>query len=120
MNRFAQYGQYKNDLFEKLGFRFETGKKILDIGCGDGSDAEIFSDVLGLDVHGIDVYKHEKIDNVVGLKFKQAGVYEIPFESASFDYVFLHDILHHIDEPQQRADRHKAGLKEIARVVKKG
>lgn len=39
---FQKYGQYKNDIFNKLGFSFEKGKKILDVGCGDGSDGKIF------------------------------------------------------------------------------
>ncbi len=119
-DKFSRFGQYKSDLFNKLDFNFKAGKKILDIGCGDGSDAKIFIDVLGLDVYGIDVYKHDNIENVKGLKFKQAGMYQIPYEDEMFDYVFLHDVLHHIDKPQQRNDRHRAGLKEINRVVKKG
>ena len=40
--RISQYGQYKDDFFNKLDFNFEKGKKILDVGCGDGSDAKIF------------------------------------------------------------------------------
>ncbi len=114
------FGQYKKDLFCKLGFDFVRGKKILDIGCGDGSDAEIFANVMGLDVYGIDVYKNERIDKINGLKFKMAGVQNIPFEDGMFDYVFLHDVLHHVDEQHQSREQHRAGLLEIKRVTKAG
>lgn len=117
---FKKYGQYKNDIFNKLNFNFEKGKKILDVGCGDGTDAEIFINEFGLDVSGIDIYEHENIKSINGFKFKQAGIYKIPFEDNSFDYVFLHDVLHHIDEEHQSYEEHIRGLQELKRVCKKG
>jgi len=117
---FSPYGQYHRDLFRKLGFDFVPGKKILDIGCGDGSDARIFIEALKLNVFGIDIYKHENIDKIEGLSFQQAGIYNIPFESDIFDYVFLHDVLHHIDEEHQSQDRHRTALLEIERVTRSG
>ena len=44
----------------------------------------------------------------------------MPFEDNIFDYVFLHDVLHHIDEPKQRREKHIDGLRELRRVCKKG
>lgn len=117
---FTKYGQYKNDIFNKLDFNFEKGKKILDIGCGDGSDANIFIDEFNLKTYGIDVYKHGNISMINGLEFKMAGIFSIPFPDESFDYIFLHDILHHIDEEKQSYDKHIVGLKELKRVTKKG
>lgn len=32
--------QYKDDFFRKLNIPFKKGKKILDVGCDDGSDGE--------------------------------------------------------------------------------
>jgi ubiquinone/menaquinone biosynthesis C-methylase UbiE len=119
MKNLKKYGQYKNDLFTKLNFEFKKDKKLLDVGCGDGSDAEIFIREFKLNTYGIDIYKDKNIKNVKGLKFKKAGIYNIPFKNASFDYVFLHDVLHHIDEPKQRYKKHIEGLNELKRVVKK-
>lgn len=116
----SKYGQYKKDIFDKLNFNFKKGRKILDVGCGDGSDAEIFINEFGLNVYGIDVFKHEKINKIKGLKYKKAGIYKIPFGDETFDYVFLHDVMHHIDEKKQRQSRHIAGLRELKRVSKKG
>ena len=117
---FQKYGQYKNDIFNKLGFSFEKGKKILDVGCGNGSDGEVFIQEFGLDTYGIDIYEHENIHNVKGLKFKKAGIYQIPFPDNTFDYVFLHDVLHHIDEKHQSYNQHRKALLEVKRVCKKG
>jgi len=116
----SKYGQYKNDVFSKLGFDFKKGKKILDVGCGDGSDAEIFIKEYGLDTYGIDVYEHKNIGSITKLKFKKAGIFDIPFKDEEFDYVFLHDILHHIDEKTQAYANHIKGLTELNRVCKKG
>lgn len=111
--------QYKDDIFDKLGFDFVKGKRLLDVGCGDGSDAKIFIEQYGLETCGIDIYKHRNIKNVEGLEFKKAAIFKIPYEDSYFEYVFLHDVLHHIDEPKQRFIKHIQGLKEIKRVCKK-
>lgn len=111
--------QYKRDIFKKLNFNFKKGKNILDVGCGDGSDGEIFEKKYGLDFYGIDVYKDKNIGKL-GLKFKKAGIYKIPFKDNYFDYIFLHDVMHHIDEPKKREKRHMEGLAELRRVCKKG
>ncbi len=117
---FKKYGQYRNDIFNKMGIDFERGKKLLDIGCGDGSDAEIFIKEFRLDTDRVDIYEHENIKNIKGLKFIKAEIYKIPFRDSNFDCVFLHDVLHHIDEENQSYANHIRGLQEVKRVCKKG
>lgn len=112
------YSQYKNDFFNKLQFHFKKGKKILDVGCGEGTDAPIFINEYGLQFYGMDVYEDENIKKQK-LRFKQGTIYNIPFENNRFDYVFVHDVLHHIDEPRHRKERHIFALKELNRVCKK-
>lgn len=119
-NNLSRYGQYKNDIFSKLNFKFVSGRKILDVGCGDGSDAQIFINQYKLDTYGIDIYEDDNIKDMKGLKFLKAGILNIPFKDNTFDYVFLHDVLHHIDEDHQDYAKHIAALKELKRVVKKG
>jgi ubiquinone/menaquinone biosynthesis C-methylase UbiE len=117
---FTKYDQYKKDIFTKLDFPFEKGKKLLDVGCGDGSDARILIQEYRLEVVGIDVYRHPGVNDIDKLIFKKAGIFDIPFPDNSFDYVFMHDVLHHIDEGSQRIERHLSGLQEVKRVVKNG
>ena len=117
-SQLSKYGQYKKDFFTKLGIDFISGKKMLDVGCGDGIDAEIFIKLYKLKTYGIDVYKNENIKKIKKLHFSQASIYKIPFPSQTFDYVFMHDVLHHIDEDGQRETFHLKALKEIKRVVK--
>lgn len=113
------YGQYKSDIFKKLDFSFVQGKAILDLGCGPGQDAEIFKNILGLDTYALDVYEHENIKNL-GIKFTLGSIFQLPYEDEFFDYIFLHDILHHIDEKAQCHDRHLDALRELKRITKKG
>ncbi len=112
------YAQYKSDFFNKLGFDFLPGRRILDVGCGDGVDAEIFIQEYGLKTTAADVYRHERIPRIQGLTFRKASALALPFRNSSFDYVFAHDILHHVDEPAQRIARHLDALREFRRVCK--
>jgi len=117
----SKYGQYKNDIFLKLNFDFIPGKQILDCGCGDGSDAQIFINEYKLDTYGIDIYEHNNIKKINGFKFKKANIYDIPYVDSTFDYVFLHDVLHHIGEVvDQSIEQQKKALIEIKRVCKSG
>lgn len=114
-----KYGQYKRDIFTKLNFDFEPGKKLLDVGCGDGSDAKIFINEYGLDVYGIDVYEHEDVRSVLGDKFdlNEKGIFDLKYPDNNFDYIFMHDVLHHIDEETQSYDKHVKALINLQRII---
>lgn len=112
------FGQYKNDFFNKLNLSLKKGRKILDVGCGPGTDAEVFIKEYGLAFYGIDIYEDENIKRN-NLKFKLGTIYDIPYKENFFDYVFSHDVIHHIDSNQERKNLLKA-LKELRRVCKKG
>ncbi len=118
MSRVSGFGQYKDDFFNKLNFRFEKGKALLDVGCGPGTDAEIFIKAYGLNFYGIDVYEDENIKKS-NLKFKIGTIYDIPYKESFFNYVFSHDVIHHIDD-YQRKENYIKGLRELRRVCKKG
>lgn len=117
MQKLTRYSQYKNDIYNKLDFDFEKNKTILDVGCGDGTDINIFKNHFGLECFGIDIYKHENIEKF-NFNFKQGTITKIPFESNFFDYVFLHDVLHHVDEKNQSEEIHLKSLFELKRVIK--
>ena len=111
--------QYRRDIFAKLNFPFKAHKKLLDVGCGEGADAEVFTNIYNLSTTGTDIYKDKNLKKIKGLIFKKATIYKLPFGNNEFDYVFLHDVLHHIDEKDQKFESHRKTLKEVRRVVKR-
>lgn len=114
----ARINQYKSDFFDKLDFRFEPDASILDVGCGDCTDIKIFRERFGLKVQGIDIYQHENVDRLA-VQFMKASILGIPFEDDSFDYVFTHDVLHHVDKGND-FDKLVKALTELMRVAKPG
>jgi ubiquinone/menaquinone biosynthesis C-methylase UbiE len=94
------------------------GKKILEIGLGQGADSEqiarrggIFS---GVDLTNEAVKRTKMRFSLKGLSFdriEQASALDLPFEENSFDIVYSHGVLHHIPEIR-KADQ------EIFRVLK--
>ena len=117
MPQLLKYGQYKSDIFTKLAFPFVSGRNILDVGCGDCTDAEIFIKEFDLETYGVDMYANAT--RAPGLKFQLGSILELPFQNAEFDYVFMHDVLHHVDEVGQNPKKHRKALGEVKRVLKR-
>lgn len=96
-----------------------NGKRVLEIGLGQGADAEQI-DLRGGIYNGVDLTE-ESVKRVrmrfelKGLsrfeRIERASALELPFDDNSFDIVFSHGVLHHIPE----IGRAQA---EIARVLK--
>jgi len=82
-------------------------KKLLDVGCGDGSLSKHFAN-LGAQVIGVD-NSRQWIDSckkdyagVKGLEFKLADATDLSaFPDASFDFVLLSMVLIHMDSPEK-------------------
>src|SRR5690606_1873304 len=115
---YQDFNQYKADIFSKLDFKFSKGKSLLDVGAGGCTDAKIFRDIFGLDVLAVDIYEHENC-KLWNMSFKKLGIFELDKLDKEFDYVFLHDVLHHIDEDNQSREKHILGLKMLKEVCKK-
>ncbi|CAM4364921.1 alpha/beta fold hydrolase [Paenibacillus tarimensis] len=95
---------------------------VLDCGCGSGGmTAELAQRVSPGRVVGIDVSpKQLKLANELkeskglhNLEFLEANIYELPFEDASFDAVWMNTLLMHLQKPVE-------ALKEIYRVLRPG
>lgn len=113
------FNQYTLDIQKKISYNFVPGKKLLDVGCGPCTDSLLFKEKFKLDVYSIDIYRHENVDTF-NLNFKEGSILKIPYEDKSFDYVFLHDVLHHVDEEHQSFDIHIKAMFELKRVCKNG
>jgi len=95
---------------------------LLDCGCGPGTiTCDLAALVAPGQVVGIDI-EESQIDlarnnanrvNIANVVFQQGSVYELPFENNSFDAVFGHAIMEHLQQPSK-------ALSEIFRVLKPG
>ena len=120
---FNRYDEFRYQLeshilpnLDRIDFK---GKKVLEIGLGQGADGEqiirrgaIYS---GVDLTEESVNRIKMRFSLRDLPFeeiKQGSALELPFPDNSFDIVFSHGVLHHIPEIQ-------TAQKEIARVLKK-
>lgn len=97
-----------------------SGKKTLEIGLGQGTEAER---IIRLGAHYSGVDLTEESVRRVNVRFqlrklsydvlRQGSVLDLPFEDNSFDIVFSHGVLHHVPEINK-------AQKEIHRVLKPG
>jgi len=99
-----------------------SGMKLLDCGCGPGSItvnlAEVVApgEVVGIDLEdkqfeiGREYARERGVSNV---RFETGNIYELPFESETFDAVFAHAILYHLKDPRK-------ALTELHRLLKPG
>lgn len=101
-------------LYEAAEFREHRGHRVLEVGCGTGCDLLQFAK-HGTLAPGVDI-----TDSHLELARKRVGnqatvikadMRALPFEDASFDYVYSHGVLHHCDEPREAAA-------EILRVLR--
>lgn len=119
--RQVKYGSPSTDWTKGLEYRLEKtkklvafkDKKVLDVGCGVGMFMSKFKK-LGSDVYGIDVDK-EKI-KIAKKSFKNVFASpseKLPFRKNSFDVVWLHEVIEHVDDDKQT-------ITECFRVLKSG
>lgn len=82
-----------------------TGKKVLDVGCGDGTyTLELFDRGQPLIIHGLDPtfeaikVARQKVDKC-NIAFLVGSAYRLPYGNNFFDVVHLRGVLHHLDDP---------------------
>ena len=92
------------------------GKKVIDIGCGDGVYTMELYDrcnpqkIVGIDpvVESFNISK--KIIGDRNIEFLAYPAEKTPFDDNSFDIAYIRGLLHHMDEPQK-------AIKEALRVA---
>ncbi len=100
-------------------FASASGLKVLEIGCGLGTDGAQFAEA-GADYTGVDLTeaavdlarKRFELFGVKG-KFRTADAENLDFENHSFDLVYSHGVLHHTPDTQKAID-------EVHRVLRPG
>ena len=104
-------GPYIDDFNNKTSEAIK-GKRVLEIGCSDGSYADLYSKtaefVTGIDLsdEGIKIANNRNITNA---EFFVVDAHKLPFNEGSYDIVIVNSLLHHLDLSK--------ALKEINRVL---
>ena len=97
-----------------------SGMRLLDCGCGPGTisvglaDAIAPGQLVGIDLDGQHIELSRRLAADSGLSnvhFETANVYQLPYDDQSFDAVFCHAVLEHLDKPDR-------ALAEMYRVLK--
>ena len=105
-------GQEKRLALVKRYFDFKD-KDVLDVGCGVGEYFQKFQElgarVWGVDVEPENVAQARKLIKNVSL----APAENLPFPKETFDMVFLHEVLEHVQDDRK-------ALEEAARVLRPG
>jgi ubiquinone/menaquinone biosynthesis C-methylase UbiE len=88
-----------------LGITQWHGKRVIDIGCGDGTyTVELFDAARPLEIVGIDPaheainLARQKADNRA-ITFQTLSAYTLPYPDNRFDIAQLRGVLHHVDRP---------------------
>ncbi len=124
-NKFSELYDVRNEttLFvspvavDRFVSELRTPSHILDAGCGPGREASYFHS-HGHKISGIDLSPgmierfHKRLPDAQALVGDVTSLPQFPAET--FDAVFCGNVLLHLD-----ADRGKAALKELARVIKR-
>lgn len=82
--------------------RHIKGKRVLDIGCGNGSTTAVVSDLLpkvhciGVDDDADEIRKAQSL--FPGNDFRVGNAEKLEFEDGAFDTIILRDALHHLFE----------------------
>jgi ubiquinone/menaquinone biosynthesis C-methylase UbiE len=101
---------------------FARNSVVLEAGCGVGAQTKIIAaknphtNFVSVDISEKSVFEAESLITSLGInnvEFKQADIYNLPFEDKSFDSVFVCFVLEHLSEPLK-------ALGELKRVLKKG
>lgn len=106
-------------LHEAVGFEKTSGLRVLEIGCGCGSEAERFAragaDYTAVDLTNAAVSVTQRRLQLAGLagRFVQGDAENLPFADESFDLVYSHGVLHHTPDTPRT-------IREVHRVLAPG
>lgn len=100
---------------------YQQGEKVLEAGCGIGAQTVILSknspdaDITSIDISETSLkqaMQRAKDHDISNVTFRQADIFNLPFEDESFDHVFVCFVLEHLEQPME-------ALKKLMRVLKK-
>lgn len=100
--------------------KWDEGSLILEAGCGVGAQTKIIapanpgSKFISIDISHESIIQAEQLVQNLGIRnveFRQADIFNLPFEKGCFDHVFVCFVLEHLSYPIE-------ALLELKRVLK--
>jgi ubiquinone/menaquinone biosynthesis C-methylase UbiE len=120
---YEQYRRFRYEtewhITEFVPFAEMRGRKVLEIGCGNGADGTLFAEAgaryTGVDLTEAAVAATRRHFAVLGLpgEFRTANAEHLEFAAESFDVVYSYGVLHHTPDPAR-------AVAEVHRVLKPG
>lgn len=105
---------------------FPKNSKILEIGCGTGSQTIIIAPknptchFVSMDISDVSLKKaNKKIDSlkIKNVSFQTGDIFDMPFKAESFDHIFVCFVLEHLSAPVQALIRLKKMLKKSGTIM---
>lgn len=99
------------------------GRKVLEIGCGNGADGVLFAlagaDYVGMDLTETAVHATRRHFKTTGLngQFHLGNAENLPFRDDSFDLVYSYGVLHHTHNPSRALDEVHRVLRTNGRAI---
>jgi ubiquinone/menaquinone biosynthesis C-methylase UbiE len=96
-----------------------SSKRILDLGCGTGNYLDMFQRMSQGQFYGVEpsegmrLQASQKNSNVT---IMSGNAYNIPFDDAFFDFIYMTDVIHHISDSRRMFDELSRVLKPNGRV----
>ena len=117
---YKRYNVFYEYLLDVAEFNYHSGKKVLEIGTGIGTDLVSYAK-NGSIVYGVDLTenaiemtkKHLQAFNLKAENLLVADAENLPFEDNQFDLVYCFGVLHHTPNTDK-------GIQEAIRVLKPG
>lgn len=117
----SEWNEYKKIPAEHtINFLKKTSGKVLDLGSGSGrhlysiKNGKMYLVDFSKDMLKLAEEKSKKLK--INAEFKQANLWEIPYEDNFFDYAICISALHCVESAENR----EKAVKELYRVLKKG
>ena len=100
------------ELIERESAPRQQQGRLLVAGCGHGGEAAYLHDRLGLRVDAVDIWldRGRELPQRTDLAFLECDLHQLPFENETFDAVFYHHVIEHVENPAR-------SLAELARVM---
>src|SRR5438105_7349057 len=101
--------------------KYPAGSAVLECGCGTGAQTVFLASrnpearIVSVDVSAASLEQARRRIQAAGhrhVEFHQASIFELPFDDAHFDHVFLCFVLEHLAEPA-------TALKAVQRVLRR-